>query len=272
MKFKLFAFDLDGTLTTSDKLITKNTKEAIKRLRDNGIQIVLASGRPDRGMEYVAKELEFDKFGGYILAFNGGKIFEYKTGEVIYEESISRDVALEVAKYAENIKGATVITYQGENIITTSPDDEYVLKEIKCTAMKTKKVEKFSESIDFTIDKFLIVGQEDGIAKQVDIMQKMFGDKLNIFRSEPYFLEVVPQNIDKAKSLQRLINHLNIDVSELVAFGDGLNDISMLDFAGFSIAMENAADIVKEKADYITKKNDEDGVQYAIDKIFEGHI
>jgi Cof subfamily protein (haloacid dehalogenase superfamily) len=87
-----------------------------------------------------------------------------------------------------------------------------------------------------------------------------------IYRSEPYFLEVLPKGIDKAQTLAVLLDKLGLTKEEVIACGDGFNDLSMVKFAGLGVAMANAQDIVKENADYITLSNDEDGIAHVIEK------
>ena len=103
----------------------------------------------------------------------------------------------------------------------------------------------------------------EGILPQ---MQKEFGDVLNIFRSEPFFMELTPPGIDKAKSLGRLLDITGIKREEFIACGDGFNDVSMIEFAGLGVAMANAQDAVKAVADEITLSNDEDGVALIVEK------
>lgn len=97
-----------------------------------------------------------------------------------------------------------------------------------------------------------------------DLVEKL-GDKMDIFRSAPFFLELVPKGIDKAKSLTRLLAKINLTPSDMIAFGDGYNDLSMLKLAGMGVAMENAAPEVRAEADYVTLSNEEDGIAAALE-------
>lgn len=91
---------------------------------------------------------------------------------------------------------------------------------------------------------------------------------MGVFRSEPYFLELVPKGIDKAQSLSVLLEEIGMTKNEMIAIGDGFNDLSMIQYAGLGIAMENAQDVVKQAADFITLSNEEDGVAYAVEKFY----
>ena len=96
--------------------------------------------------------------------------------------------------------------------------------------------------------------------------KERLGERLSITRSLPFFLEFMPQNINKAYSLQKLLDHVGLDQSQLIACGDGYNDLSMIDFAGLGVAMGNAVSEVKKAANYITSTNDEDGIAHVIEK------
>ena len=104
-------------------------------------------------------------------------------------------------------------------------------------------------------------------AEQVEQeLNALYGDKVTVFRSEPFFVEIMPKNVHKATSLEKLLKYLDMDVKDLIACGDGFNDLTMIDYAGGGVAMGNAQQIVKDHADYITLTNDEDGLVPVIEK------
>ena len=266
MEYKLLALDLDGTLTNSKKEITARTRDTLVRAqREKGLKIILASGRPTYGVAPLADALELDKFGGYILAYNGGEIINWRTHEIMYKNLLDRDVLPYLYKCAKD-NGFAIVTYENEYVLTENPDDEYVLKEALLNVMKIKKVDNFLEAVKHPIAKCLIVGEPVRLAALEKEMHEHLKDRMGVFRSEPYFLELVPKGIDKARSLSVLLEELGLSREELMAAGDGFNDLSMVKFAGMGIAMDNAQEIVKENADFITLSNDEDGVAYAVEK------
>ena len=112
------------------------------------------------------------------------------------------------------------------------------------------------------------MGEPTRLAVLEKEMYEHLKDRMGVFRSEPYFLELVPKGIDKAQSLSVLLKEIGMTKDEMIAIGDGFNDLSMIKYAGLGIAMENAQDIVKENADFITLSNEEDGVAYAVEKFF----
>ncbi|MFI3264158.1 MAG: Cof-type HAD-IIB family hydrolase [Rikenellaceae bacterium] len=265
MKCKLLVLDLDGTLTNSQKEITPRTLATLLRLQESGVQLVLASGRPTYGIVPLSRSLQMERFGGYILAYNGGKIIQVQGMETIYEQVLPHSLVAPLHR-AATTAGAVILTYEGEYILTEQPQDKYVEHEIFLTKMLPKKVENFTEAVTFDPDKCLIVGQPDTLPQLADTLNAQHGEQLSAYRSEPFFLEVVPKGIDKALSLNRLFAHVGCTAEDIVAVGDGFNDLTMIQLAGFGVAMANAQEVVKEAANYVTLSNDEDGVAAMVEK------
>lgn len=266
MKYKAIALDLDGTLKSSDKKILPETKRILLSLATKGVIVILASGRPTGGLFLEAKELELDKTGGYLLSFNGARVVNYQTKEVIYEKTFSSKIAHTIYDRAKQYHLA-VMTYSDEGIITEDNKDCYVIEESNINHMAIKHVDNFKEMVDYPVHKVLLTASPTYAKEIVEEFKAPFGDSLSIYRSAPFFIEVMAQNIDKAESLQILLNKLDVSKEELVAFGDGYNDLSMIEFAGFGVAMDNAVDEVKQKADYITDSNDLEGIAKCLEML-----
>ena len=265
--YKILALDIDGTLTNSAKEVTPKVKNALFELYKRDIPILLVSGRPTEGILPIAKEIELEENNGYILAFNGGKIINAATKEVIYQKSVPGEYVQEICDFALD-NDLAVLTYKNGDIITNKPEDEYVQIEARINKLKAVKVDNVASEAPEAPDKFLIVGAPEVIGDKLPIMQKKFEGRLNIFCSEPYFMEIVPLGIDKAQSLELLLSKLGLTREELMACGDGGNDVTMVNYAGMGVAMANACKAVLEVADFVTTSNDEDGVAVAIEKYF----
>ena len=134
--------------------------------------------------------------------------------------------------------------------------------------MPSVTVPNFLDVINFPVPKCLIVGNPEPLAALEKKMKKDLEGKMNVFRSEPFFLELVPNGIDKARSLSVLLEELGMTREEMIAVGDGFNDLSMIQYAGLGVAMANAQEVVRQAADYITLSNEEDGVAAVVDKFF----
>lgn len=264
LPYRAIALDLDGTLTNHDKVVTPKTRKALLQAEAEGVVIILASGRPTYGIEPVAECLELDKRGGYILSYNGGNIVNAKTGEKLFAQFLPDEVIPILYRYAKE-KNHALLGYAGNEIITEMPDDQYVKEESRINKMNIRKVENLFEALEPHPTKLLMTGDPADMLKAENELSEILGDRMDIFRSAPFFLELVPKGIDKAKSLLRLLSKINLTPADMIAFGDGYNDLSMLKLAGMGVAMQNAAPEVRAEADYITLSNEEDGVAAALE-------
>lgn len=261
--FRAIALDLDGTLTNHDKVVTPRTRQALLLAESKGAIIILASGRPTYGIVPVAECLELEKRGGYILSYNGGNIVNAKTGEKLFSQFLPDAVIPILYKYAKE-KNHALLGYAGNEIITEMPDDQYVKEESRINKMNIRKVDNLLDALEPHPTKLLMTGDPTDMIKAEEELVEILGEKMDIFRSAPFFLELVPKGIDKAQSLLRLLSKINLTPANLMAFGDGYNDLSMLKLAGVGVAMANAAPEVRADADYVTLSNEEDGVAAAL--------
>lgn len=266
MNYEMLVLDLDGTLTNSKKEITEPTKKALIEIQEAGKKVVLASGRPINGVLPLAEELELERFGSYVLSFNGARITQCSTGSLIYNKTIPQAVIEPIFQLVKEYTEVDIVTYQDEYIISGLSVNEYTEKEKNINKMQIKPVEHFSEYIDFPVNKLMIPGKPEILEVLMGVLKEKFHSLLNIYRSEPFFLEIMPQKIDKAYTLQKLLSSIGLKADQMICCGDGYNDLSMIEYAGLGVAMENAQPIVKERADYITRSNDEDGVLYVIEQ------
>ena len=264
MKYKVIALDLDGTLVSSDHYILPETKEALIAAQEKGLKVILASGRPTPGMMNLAKALELEKFGGFVLSYNGGRITNMKSKEVIHEVFLTAEEAHEVYDFAKE-NNVNVMAYDGEDIITED-HDAYIQIESDINEMPLKRTDNFKKAVVNNTIKTLTTGTPDRIAEVEKHYLNKFGDRFSICRSMPFFLEVMPQGINKAASLGKLLETLEMEPKDMVACGDGFNDIEMVKYAGLGVAMGNAVPEVKAVADYVAKSNDENGIVDVIEK------
>lgn len=263
-EIKVLALDLDGTLTNSEKKITEHTKQAVFAAVKQGVSIVLASGRPTIGILPLAKELELATHQGYILAYNGGRIIDMSTGKDIYHKMLPMEYFKDIYQIAKE-HDLAMLTYDGDRIVSEHDEDPYVLRECFINKTKVHKADSLLEEIKAPVPKCLIVGDHEKLLPVRDYLQANYEGIFSVYFSEPYFLEVMPLGVEKSASLGILLEKLNASKNQLMACGDGLNDLTMLNFAGVGVAMENACKEAKEAADYITASNDEDGVAKAIE-------
>lgn len=265
MRYEMIVLDLDGTLTNREKMITPSTREVLMRAQEQGKIVVLASGRPTYGVMPLAKELELEKYGGYILSFNGGVIINCRTREVKFSRLLPVEANEKIIGLAEEHR-VNILTYEGEGIITPDPEDMYVQKEAVINHMEARRVENFKDYVKFAVPKFLLLDDGDYLESVEARVKAALGKNFSVYRSEPYFLEVLPKGVDKAQSLERLLESLNLTREQMIACGDGYNDLTMIQYAGMGVAMGNAVLPVRKAADYITLTNDEDGIAHVVER------
>ncbi len=179
---------------------------------------------------------------------------------------IDRDIIYQTALEFD----LSVVSYSNDAILTETPDNQYVSHESWLNKMPVRGIDSFVETIRGGVPKCLMLGDGELLGS----VEKQISDRfpqLNIYRSEPFFLEIMPQGIDKALSLSRLLEYLNLDVRQMMACGDGFNDLSMIRYAGLGVAMNNAQPEVKAAAGYITLSNDEHGVAHAVERFILGN-
>ena len=272
MKYKLLVLDVDGTLLNDEREISKRTLAALLKVQQMGVRIVLASGRPTYGLMPLAKTLELGNYGGFVLSYNGCQIIKAQNGEILFERRINPEMLPYLEKKARK-NGFAIFTYHNDTLITDSPDNEYIKNEALLNNLKIIKEDEFSTAIDFAPCKCMLVSdKEKALIGLEQHWEKRLAGTLDAFRSEPYFLEVVPCGVNKANTLGALLEHLEVTREEAIAVGDGVCDVTMLQLAGMGVAMGHSQDSVKVCADYVTASNEEDGVALAVEKLILAEV
>lgn len=272
MKYKLLVLDVDGTLLNDEREISKRTLAALLKVQQMGVRIVLASGRPTYGLMPLAKTLELGNYGGFVLSYNGCQIIKAQNGEILFERRINPEMLPYLEKKARK-NGFAIFTYHDDTLITDSPDNEYIKNEALLNNLKIIREDEFSTAIDFAPCKCMLVSdKEKALIGLEQHWEKRLAGTLDAFRSEPYFLEVVPCGVNKANTLGALLEHLGVTREEVIAVGDGVYDVTMLQLAGMGVAMGHSQDSVKVCADYVTASNEEDGVALAVEKLILAEV
>ena len=269
LPYSIIALDLDGTLTNSEKNITPRTFDALMKAQLEGVRLVLASGRPTFGIAALANQLQLADYGGYVLSYNGGRIIDWCEKTVIFSQVVDQKLVPILYDFAEKAQ-LPIVTYLPEAILASKNEGEYLAEEARINGMPVVVAQNFVEEamqIAGGSTKFLIPGEPELLIQLESEMKAAHSEQMEVFRSAPFFLELPPKGIDKAQSLQRLLTHLGLERESLMAFGDGFNDLSMIQFAGQGVAMANAVEEVKSIADFVTTSNEEDGIAHALEQL-----
>ncbi|MES5863789.1 Cof-type HAD-IIB family hydrolase [Bacillus cereus group sp. RP32] len=264
MTYKMIVLDLDDTLLRDDHTISPRTKVALMTAQEQGVKVVLASGRPTFGMRNVAKELRLEEYGSFILSFNGAKIINCKTSEEIFSSTLSPEIVHNLFEISKT-EDVWIHTYIGDDIVTEE-NNPYTEIEGDITGMPIVVVDDFKNAVKEPVVKVLMNKEAERLVVVEKKLQKQLEGQLSVMRSKPFFLEFTEAGVTKGTSLNKLIQKLGIKREEVIAMGDSYNDQAMIEFAGLGVAMGNAPDDIKEIANYVTDTNMNDGVAKVVEK------
>lgn len=269
MGIKAIVMDVDGTLTNDKKEITLKTREVLLKAQEQGILLILASGRPTTGLVEMGKVLEMDKNNGLFISYNGSKVINFQTGEELFNEPLKLEDAKAVLEHMKKFeikpmidKGDYMYVNDVYNCMIRFRGEPFnVIKyESRGGNYKLCEIDDLAAFVDYPLNKILTAGEPEYLQEHYIEMMEPFKDKLNCMFTGPFYFEFTAKDIDKAKALDTVLKPLDITADEVIAFGDGHNDISIIKYAGTGVAMENAVADLKEAADEITLSNEQDGI------------
>ncbi|WP_243347054.1 Cof-type HAD-IIB family hydrolase [Parabacteroides sp. FAFU027] len=267
LNYKMLVLDLDDTLLRDDHSISERNRKMLLKAQEKGVKVVLASGRPTPAMTQYIETLQLDKYDSYLISFNGGMVTSIRDNEVIFEQSLTKEEIHSLHDFCK-VNDLHIITYSDKGVISET-ESEYIDVEIKLTGLPHHKVPCFKSEVQTSAVKCILLENPDYL-KTMETKLKAERTDLSIARSKPFFLEVMPQGIDKAASLELLSNMLGIQQSEVIAVGNAGNDLSMVEYAGLGVWVDNVTPELRDKADVIVASNMEDGVAEVVERFILG--
>ena len=273
-KYKLVVSDLDGTLLSNFHVPNSN-KSSIQRIREKGTKFCIATGRTIQSTKNILKEItNYNEENEYSILFNGCVIIENKNNKVLFFKGIDFEIS---NKLFEIGKKYDVM------LLVYSIDNCYVWKSYEKEIERQKSYEElltfmddlninFIKEKNIQITKIVFVNEDHNyLLKIKEELDKIFGNEISISTSANMYLEINAKNVNKGNALEWLANYLKIDMKETIAIGDNSNDIFMIEKAGIGVCVKNGIDIIKNKANYVTEKtNDEGAVKEVLDKFVLG--
>lgn len=276
MSRKVIIMDVDGTLTNGKKVVTPQTKEALLKAEEAGAILILASGRPTSGLMDLAKELEMDKHHGLLVAYNGSTVIDCETMEVLFNQALSVEEGKAVLEHMKKFDRVRPMIDKGEYMYVNNVYDNWInwdgkpfdviQYESRGGKFKLCEVDDLAEFVDFELNKILTTSDPEYLQEHYQEMMEPFKDSLSCMFTGDFYFEFTAQGIDKAKALDTVLIPMGYKKEDMIAFGDGHNDASMVKYAGTGIAMENAVQDLKDIADEVTLSNEEDGIAVALYK------
>lgn len=278
MTTQAIILDIDGTLLNDDKKISSETKKALITAQQNGVKLILASGRPTTGMHLYAEQLEMETYHGLLVSYNGAKVVDCQTKEELFNQTLTIAEGKAVLEHMKQFEVKVMIDkddYMYVNNVYDCyipyKDEEINIIQYESRGGNFKLCEKedLAAFLDYRINKILTAGDPDYMQKNYQAMMAPFKNTLNCVFTADFYFEFTAKNIDKAKALDTVLTPMGIHTENIIAFGDGHNDITMVKYAGTGIAMDNAVPELKAVANSITLSNNKDGIAHVLNNFIK---
>ncbi|MDT2754618.1 Cof-type HAD-IIB family hydrolase [Enterococcus pseudoavium] len=275
MDIKAIVLDIDGTLLTSNQVISEKTKKALIAAQANGIKVILASGRPTTGMLELAEQLDLPEYAGLLVSYNGSRVTDCLTKEVLFNQALDIETGQAILAHLKKFDVIPMIDkdeylYVNDvyNNLLHLPEGDFNIIEYEARGgnFSLCEIDDLAAFATFPINKILIAAQPDYLQKQAAAIYAPFSETVTAAFSAPFYFEFTAKGIDKAKALKAVFPTLGISANNVIAFGDGQNDRSIIEYAGIGVAMGNAAEELKMLADDVTFSCDEDGIAASLEK------
>ncbi len=253
---KIIATDMDGTLLGSNHKISKLNQETLKKAQEKGIHLILASGRPLHGLVHQVEVMGLSTENTSLLAFNGAIIIDAKTHEVHISDTLSLDLTQRLIHKLKHFNVDIMLT--DDTKLYSLKNDEIAQHEAWANDLDV--IQTNYEKVDFRPHKILVSAEPTYLDSIIDEIKDAFMGEADFVKSAPFYLECLIKNENKGKTLARFAKMRNVQLDEIIAFGDNFNDMELIQTAGIGVAMGNAVDALKEVADFIADSNDNDGL------------
>ena len=258
---RLVALDLDDSLLNNELLISDRTVAAVQKAAEQNIYVVICSGRsPSAILPFVRRlDLAGTEQGRYAVASNGSVVVDLHKREEIYSAKVDGDVLAQAKKAADKV-GLPCQVYSS-SMVYASVDNEYTRMDSKLTGVPSEVVPDFENFVKSGFAKMMVPGDPKILVGLQKELAARFEGRAVVLISKPYFLEILPANCGKGEALEFLCGRLGINMKDVMAFGDSMNDESMIVKCGLSVAMSNGLDKIKDEAAFVTRlTNDQDGI------------
>ena len=264
-KISLVLADVDGTLVTEEKVLTKRAQSAVRALQTAGTRFAITSGRPPLGMAMLFDALDLDT---PIAGFNGG-LFVERDLRVLAQKTVPADVARQAVDLIRE-HGLDAWVYNGNDWLITKSGAPHVAREAWTVKFEPKVVPNFDGLLQQVAKIVGVSDDHDRVRRCEADAQVAFGQLVTANRSQPYYLDITNKDANKGAVVDYLSHHLDVPAEEIATIGDQPNDVLMFERSGFSIAMGNASDEVKAQARAVTNSYNDEGFAKAMERFIFG--
>lgn len=258
MDWKIVFSDIDGTVLNSKHELLASTIEAVQKLALKNIPFVLVSARMPKAMKLILDEMNVKM---PMISYGGALVVD-EQNQILYDDKINKLDTKAIIDEMELLWPDDVVInyYSDDNWFVEDEDNKAVKREENITNVKASQAD-FKELInkDILPNKILCMTKANISSKIEAVLQEKF-PQLNIVRSSDILIEIMNKDVSKANGIEVLLHHLNMTPAQAIAFGDNYNDLTMLNFVGRGVVMQNAPEEIRKEAKYITKSNNEDGI------------
>lgn len=261
MKYKLIALDLDGTLLNDSKVISEFTKSILQKLEEKGVKVIIATGRSYSSLKPVIKELNLEN---PVICYNGAMIRDGKTDEITYHSQLPVNVARDVIKLSRR-DNISLVGYKDGDFCYEKVTPQ-VISYSGLTGLGGVLVD-FDTLDDLLFTKCILIDDHSILLESQKELMAKHREASNIAFSKVTYLEFMDISASKGKALHSVATQYGIKPDEIIAFGDGQNDLEMLEYAGKGIIMKNGFEILKDKFENSEYTNDQDGVAKYMERL-----
>ncbi len=255
--YRLLACDIDDTILSPDGSLPDANRNALQSLHERGITIVVSSGRATVSVRRVAETILPLADDEYLISFNGARVTSALSGNVLFEQLLSRDAIEIVSRYAR--ENNLVLQGYGESDFISETNDPRCAAYARATSMDFRLVADLGAALPAGCAKLLLIDEPEVLKRHYpNLMAESGGLFAGVF-SKPTYLEIVHPEVNKGTALRFLATRLGIPIEETVAVGDSLNDSEMLEAAGLGVAVANAREALKRTADVVLETSAENG-------------
>jgi len=282
--FKFILLDIDGTLTNKDKVITPKTHDALMKAQEAGVRLILASGRPTRGLDRFADMLDMRQHNGLYVSYNGAQVIDCQTREIYFNQTLTVEDAKAVLTHMKNFPEIRAMIDKGDHMYVENVFDgqihfgggHYVGNdaplfnvydyEAHNNGFELCEMFNMADRIDWEPNKILTLADPEYLQANYEAFAEPFKDRLSCMFTGPFYYEFTPMGVDKARALKEALETRGYSPEDMIAFGDGQNDMSMCKYAGVGVAMENAVQELKDVCDEVTLSCNDDGIAESLYK------